>query len=158
MSTNIGKELHKRLRDANGREHTTIGVAGDEASVSVDVERCERYAVGVRGLRVTPAEPVKDVGDAAERIAQQVDAIEPLRVVEVDAREGKAIVRSADPETDEGGVTYWEATVKPDETELHRFHKDHFQPDREVVVEPITHGEVGRLADQIVDAIRGKTP
>ena len=158
MSANIGKELRAKLRDAAGSEHTSVGVAGDKAGVSVDVEHCERYAAGVRGLRVTPAEPIPDVGEAAERIAQHVDAIEPLRVVEVDAREGQAILRSADPEADEAGVTYWEATVKPDETTLHRFHKAHIQPDREVVVEPITHQEVGEIADQIVDALSGDAP
>ncbi len=158
MSVNIGKELRTKLRDAAGKEHTSVGVAGDGVSVSVDVEHCERYAVGVRGLRVTPAEPIADVGETAERIAQHVDAVERLRVVEFDAPEGQAILRSAEPEADEAGVTYWEATVKPDETTLHRFHKAHLQPDREVVVEPITHQEVGELADQIVDALAGDTP
>ncbi|MDQ5851312.1 MAG: hypothetical protein M3380_04430 [Chloroflexota bacterium] len=155
MSTSIGKELRTKLRDAVGREHTTVDASGDEAHVAVDVEHCERYAVGVRGLQVTPTEPVADVQGAAERIVEHVDTIERLRVVEFDAPEGQAILRSAEPESDEAGVTYWEATVKPDETTLHRFHKSHLEPDREVVVEPITHQQVGELADQLVDALTG---
>ena len=158
MGTNIGKELREKLRDAVGREHITVGASGDGIDVAVDVEHCERYAVGVRGLHVTPAEPVADVQEAAERIAQHVDTIDRLQVVEFDAPEGQAILRSAEPESDEGGVTYWEATVKPDETTLHHYHKAHHQPDREVVVEPITHREVGELADQLVDALAGNVP
>ena len=143
------------LHDRIGRGEGVVSVEVDGASVSVDLENCERYAVGVRGLRVRPTDPLADVGDAAERIVQNVDAIEPLKVVEFDAPEQQAILRSAEPESDEGGVTYWEAAVKPDETTLHHFHKSHAEPDRAVVVEPITHGEVGRLADQLVDAITG---
>ena len=158
MSKTIGDQLRGRLRDAIGQEHTTIGASGDAGSVSVDVERCERYAVGVRDLQVRPADPVTDVGGAAERIVDQVDTIEPLKVVEFDAREQQAILRSAEPEADEGGVTYWEAAVRPDETTLHRFHKAHDAPDREVVVEPMTHGDIGKLADQIVDAVTGVEP
>ena len=155
MDARIGKQLRERLRDAHGAENTSIGVTDDRGAVSVDVERCERYAVGVRGVRVAPAAPIADVGGAAERIVEQVDVIEPLRVVEFDAPEGQAILRSAEPETDEAGVTYWEATVKPDETTLHRFHKSHGDPDRQIVVEPLTHNEVGELANQLVDALGG---
>ena len=155
MSTTIGETLRKQLRDAVGSEHTAVDATGDGASVSVDVEHCERYAVGVRGIRVTPAEPVEDVRDTAERIARDVDTVDRLQVVEVDTREGQAILRSAEPEADEGGVTYWEATVKPDETALNRYHKAHAEPDRQAVVEPVTHREVGQLADQLVDAILG---
>lgn len=155
MSTTIGKELRTKLRDAAGRENTTVDASKDGVSVSVDAEACDKYATGVRGVRVRPAEAVTDVGDAAERIAEHVDAIDRLRVVEYDAPQQEAILRSAEPETDEGGITYWEATVKPDETSVQRYHKDHGRPDREAVVEPLTHRNLGELADQIVEAMDG---
>ena len=158
MSATIGKKLRSQLKDTVVGDHTSVGVTGDGVSVSVDVEHCERYAVGVRGIHVTPAEPVSDVGGVAERIAGQVDVIDPLRVVEYDPPAQEAILRSSEPETDEAGVTYWEATVKPDETTLQRYHKAHGQPDREVVVEPLRYGDVGELADQLADAVRGDTP
>jgi hypothetical protein len=76
-------------------------------------------------------------------------------VVEVDTHDQQAIVRSAEPEQDEAGVTYWEAVVRPDETRLNRYHKAHVEPDREAVVEPMTHKEIGRLAGQLADAVAG---
>jgi hypothetical protein len=155
MSATIGKELQEKLRDAAGRDSTTVAVPGEGVVVSVDVDGCDRYGAGFRGLRVSPAEPLADVGEVAQRIAGQVDAIDRLKVIEYEAPLGEAILRSAEPETDEAGVTYWEATVKPDETAVHRYHKAHAEPDRQVVVEPVTHREVGELANQIVDALKG---
>jgi len=155
MSTTIGKQLRARLRDAIGQEQTSIDANHEAGSVSVDIERCERYAIGVRGISVRPAEADSDIGGIAERISDKVDVIDPLRVVEIETEEQQAILRSAEPEADEEGVTYWEATVTPDETTLHRYHKTHAEPDRTVVVEPLTHGAIGELADQIMDALTG---
>lgn len=155
MGTSIGDELRARLRDAVGSDNTTIGVESEGVSVTVDVEHCERYAIGVRGIEVTPAQPSKDIHKTAERVAREVDVIEPLRVVEVDTREGQAILRSAEPEADEEGVTYWEATVKPHGAAINRYHKSHGEPDRQVVVEPLSHREAGKLVDQVADALRG---
>jgi hypothetical protein len=124
--------------------------------VSVDAAGCDRYAVGVRGVTVRPAQPVSDVGGAAERMAEQVDAFDRLRVVEYDAPEQQAILRSAEPERDEGGVTYWEASVKPDGTSMQRYHKAHHEPDRRLVAEPVTHRDIGRLVDQVVGAVAGE--
>ncbi len=155
MSTQIGKQLKQKLAGASGQEHTSVDASGGGVSVAVDVERCERYAVGVEGVRIRPDTPVENVGEAAERIARNVDVIDPLRVVEYEASTEEAILRSAEPAADEGGVTYWEANVKPDETTLHRFHKAHDEPDRRVVVEPMTHGEAGAVVEQIADALKG---
>ena len=155
MSGQIGKQVKHKLAGATGQEHTSVDVAADGVGVAVDIERCERYAVGVEGVRIRPDDSVRDVGGAAERIAQGVDVIDRLRVVEYESAAEEAILRSAEPAADEGGVTYWEATVKPDETTLHRFHKSHDEPDRHVVVEPMTHGEVGAVVDQIADALKG---
>jgi hypothetical protein len=155
MSTTIGEQLRTRLRDAIGQDHTTIGADVDGTRIAVDAEHCERYATGVRGVSVRPAAPLVDVGGAAERIAHDVDAVDQLAVVEYDANEQQAILRSAEPQADEEGVTYWEASVKPDEATFHRYHKAHAVPDREQVAEPITHRDLGKLADQIVDALNG---
>lgn len=155
MTKSIGDELRAKLRDAVGSDNTTLGVEDEGIRAVLDLEHCERYAVGVRGLEVTPAEPTTDIHETAERIARQVDVIEPLRVVEVDAHEAQAILRSAEPEADEEGVTYWEATVKPRGTAINRYHKSHADPDRQVIVEPLSHREAGKLVDQVADALRG---
>ncbi len=157
MSTQIGKQIKQKLTGATGQEHTVVDASAGGVSVSVDVERCERYAVGIEGVRIRPDTPVGDVGEAAERIARNVDVIDPLRVVEYDVSAEEAILRSAEPAADEGGVTYWEANVKPDETTLHRFHKAHDEPDRRIVVEPMTHGEAGAVAEQIAEALKGES-
>lgn len=156
MSTTIGGKLREQLRDVVGSDHTSVQTNDEEVSVTIDIERCERYAIGIQGIHIAPAAPRADVAETADRIAKQVDAIEHLRVIEFDQREGKAILRTAEPEADEGGITYWEATVQPVETTLNRYHKAHTEPDRQRVVEPITHRQLGELADQLADAVRGE--
>lgn len=155
MSSAIAKEVTDRLRQHIGQGEGTIQVDSDGVGISVDVEQSERYAVGVRGIQVTPAAPITDVRDAADRVAQHVDALDdPLTVVEYDSRSDRAIVRSATPEADEVGVTYWEADVQADGTSLHRYHKAHAAPDREIVTEPLPHGTAGRVAEQLGDAVK----
>lgn len=156
MSDTIAKSLADRLRQQIGQGAGTVGVEADGVTVSVDVEQSERYAVGVRGMEARPAQPNPDVRGTAERIVEGVAAIgEPLQIVECDVPGGQAIVRSATPETDEGGVTYWEADVRGDGTALHRYRKDHDQPDRTPLIEPLPHGTVGKIAEQLADAVKG---
>ena len=151
MDNTIGKQLRDQARGA--ADDTSISVSHNDATVSVDVEHAERYAIGVRGLRVQPAHSVADVGEAADRIVRHVDAVDELRVVEYDQGEQQAILRSAQPQSDEEGVGYWEASVKPTETTLQHYHKAHSEPERATVVEPLSYGTLGQLADQIVDAL-----
>ena len=154
MGTTVAKEVADRLRQQIGQGPAIVSVDAGGASVAVDVEQSERYAVGVRGVTVRPAQPGGDVHEIAERIVAGVTDLDgPLTVVEVDRKGGQAIVRSAQPEADEGGVSYWEADVRADETSLRRYRKEHSAPDREAVTEPLMHGAVGRVAEQLADAV-----
>ena len=156
MGTTIAKEITDRLRQQIGQGPGVITADSGGAGVSVDVEQSERYAVGVRGVTARPAQPATDVRDVAERIVAGVTDLDgPLTVVEYDTRQGQAIVRSAQPEADEAGVSYWEADVRADETSLRRYRKDHSAPEREAVTEPLMHGTVGRVAEQLADAVAG---
>ena len=155
MSGTLAKDLADRLRGHIGQGEGVVAVDRGDVSVSVDVEQSERYAVGVRGISIKPEQPVEDVRGTAERIVEGAQELgEPLTVVEYDAGGGKAIVRSAQPDADADGVTYWEADVRADETSLHRYRKDHNEPDRQVVTEPMPHATAGRVAEQLADALR----
>jgi hypothetical protein len=155
MSKTIAHELTDRLRKQIGHGGGIVEADGAGVTVAVDVEQSERYAVGVRGITVTPAQPVADIQEVAERIAQGVTELDsPLTVVEYDTRQGQAIVRSAEPAADEAGVTYWEADVRADGTTLQRYRKDHAAPDREQITEPLLHSTVGRVAEQLADAVQ----
>jgi len=155
-SNTIAKDVADRLRQQIDRGEGVVTVDGGDVTVSVDVEQSERYAVGVRGIQVKPQQPSHNVRDTADRIVEQVQALDgPLTVIECDSAGGRAIVRSAEPETDERAVHYWEADVQRDGTSLHRYRKDHDAPDREVVAEPMKHATAGRVAEQLADAVRG---
>jgi hypothetical protein len=157
MSSTINKEIADRLRQQSGQGAGVVEVDAGGATVSVDVESSERYAVGVRGIAVRPTQPTGDVRETAERIVGGVDALDgPLGIVEYDANAGRAIARSTEPDADEGGVSYWEADVRADETSLRRYRKDHSEPDREAVAEPLMHNVVGRVAEQLADAVGNK--
>lgn len=153
MSQTIAHELTDRLRQHRGHGAGTIEAGDERAHVAIDVEESERYAVGVRGVSVRPHQPIGDVREAADRLVERVQSLDdPLRVVECDTGQGRAIVRSAEPHSDEQGVTYWEADVHGDGVSLNRYRKDHSAPDREIVAEPLPHGVVGQVAEQIIDA------
>lgn len=154
-SNSIAKDVADRLRQHTGRGEGIVTVDGGDVAVSIDVEQSERYAVGVRGIHVKPQQS-GDVRDTADRIVERVQSLdEPLTVVECDSKNGRAIVRSAEPEADAAGVTYWEADVQRDETSLRRYHKQHGVPEREIVTEPLKHNTAGRVAEQLADAVRG---
>jgi hypothetical protein len=152
--SSIANNLTDQLRQHIGKGEGTVQVDTDDVRVRVDVEQSERYAVGVRGITVTPAQPVTNINEAAERVVEHTQALgDPLSVVEYDSQAGRAIVRSAEPQHDEAGVIYWEADVRSDETTLRRYRKDHSLPEREVVTEPLPHAVAGRIAEQLTEAV-----
>ena len=156
MTRTIGKQLRDVVRDA--ADHSSVVASDDDVHVTVDIEHAERYGVGVRGISVRPTGGVADVGEAAERIARDVDAVDDLRVVEYDRDEGEAILRSVEPQRDADGVDYWEATVNPTETTVQRYRKTHDEPERAVVVEPFSYRALGDLADQLAEALTPASP
>ncbi len=154
----IAQKVTERLRGQIGRGGDSITVDGDRASINVDIEGSERYASGVRGITVRPHHPVTNVGDAADRVVEHVqDLGEALAVIECEEGEGRAIVRSMTPEQDETGVTYWEADIQPEQTSLHRYCKEHDAPERRIVSEPLLHSTIGRVAEQLADAVTQPT-
>lgn len=157
MANSIAGDITEQLRRRTGQGAGAVDAAADGVSVSVDVEDSERYAVGVRGISVRPDRPIDDVRRAAEDVAAGMPSLgEPLAVVEVDPRSGRAVVRSAAPETDEAGVTYWEADVRSDETTLRRYRKQHDEPERETITEPMPHAVAGKVGGELADAIDGR--
>ncbi len=153
MATTLHKKLAEQLRKAQGQGEVSVEAQGDGVTVVVDMDHCDRSSGGIRQITVKPDVPLPNVGRTAEQIADHIGVIDPLRVVEVEGGEGRAILRTAEPESDEGGVTYWEATVTPDATTLQRFHKEHSEPDRTVVDEPLLHRELGSLVDELAEAL-----
>ncbi|WP_026369181.1 hypothetical protein [Kallotenue papyrolyticum] len=154
MAETIAQHLKDVLRQQIGQGTTVVQVAGDAATVVVEVEACERYAVGLRGMTVAPLVPVPDVRRMAEQIVQRVHALdEALCVVEQDAALGRAIVRSAQPERDQGGVAYWEVDVQPAALTLRRYHKAHSAPERTVETAPLPYARLGQVAEQLVEAV-----
>ncbi len=97
--------------------------------------------------------PLTMLGKQRSASRTRFDAVDELRVVEYDKGEQEAILRSAQPQEDEKGMDYWEATVKPNETTVQRYRKTHDEPDRAVVVEPLSYGILGELVDQVADAV-----
>jgi hypothetical protein len=157
ISTSIAQRLTDELRRRAGQGADRVEVVGDGVTVQVDIEASERYAVGVRGFAVAPPAPIVDVRETAEHVVERVRALdEPLQLVEHDAREGRAVVRSASPERDAAGVSYWEADIRVDGASLRRYRKDHTAYDRELITEPLPHAVAGNIAEQLVEAIRSE--
>ncbi len=156
MASSIAGDVTEQLRRRAGQGQGSVDAAAGGVSVSVDVEDSERYAAGVRGISARPERPVEDIRRAAEDVAAGVPSLgEPLSVVEVDSGSGRAVVRSSSPDADDAGVTYWEADVRADETTLRRYRKEHAEPEREAITEPMPHATAGKIAGELAEAVGG---
>ncbi|MCB0153729.1 MAG: hypothetical protein KDF65_02955 [Anaerolineae bacterium] len=126
----------------------------DRASVSITVRDFDRYSLNLRRLEVTqPGAATLDLAGYAGQIAGRLTYLEePLALIEIDAVEDAAILRSEPPHQTGDEIAYWEAvvhTLPEPHVRLARYRWSPHQPQREVGHQPLTFGTVGRLAADI---------
>lgn len=133
----------------------------------------DRFSVSLRRLTVAagPLPPIDQaLPDAAARRDARLAALagaiiarlsyleEPLAVVEADAAEGQAQLRSSPPLREEGEISYWEVLISAGaETALSlaRYHWSPELPEREPQPYPVASPQLGRLADSLAAALKG---
>lgn len=133
-----------------------VGVSNgdDGASVSITVRDFDRYSLNLRRLEVTqPGPAALDLAGYAAQVAERLTYLEePLALIEIDAAQDAAILRSEPPHQTGEEITYWEAvvhTAPQPHVSLARYRWSPPQPQREVCHQPLTFGTVGRLAADI---------
>jgi len=182
LSKLLAAELRRLAGDAaavaalpatgEGARTLELAAAPGRPALRLELFDLDRFSVSLRRISVAggpapAAEPSPDARDA--RLDALAGAVigrlsyleEPLAVVEADAREGQAQLRSSPPLRDEGVVSYWEATVSVGQEAAISLARYHWAPEmveREPLPYPVAAPQLGRLADSLAAALASIPP
>jgi hypothetical protein len=151
----LSETLQQKLgewRPCDGRE--TLDVAHPEHGWSASVVADHVEQLGARlwelTLRRHNAQAGVDLKARAEAVAARVTGLlEPLRLIEVDAAQGVALLRSSAPGQAAEAAAYYEALLHAGGTaQLRRYQAPHAgEPRRQQVPFALTHEALGKLVD-----------
>lgn len=155
----------------DGARTISFGGVDGQPGARIEFFDQDRYSITMRSLSVgagslPPIDPRADDAGAQRdaRLSSLANAIiarlgyleEPLAIVERDAAEGSAQIRSLPPLIEEGCLSYWEVVLamgaQPAAT-ITRYSWSPEQPEREPIPYPATFALIGRLADSLVAAL-----
>jgi hypothetical protein len=149
----LEKTLRQQLNDpGNGGFH----VHADGWNVTLTSDKGDSLSCSLKELALDRAAPIaEDLRPWAERVAQSATGLmEPLRVVEVDAPLGTAVLRSETPALKDAKSHYYELLLtRTDRTSanLHRYAGDRNGGEkREAVPFVLTHDAIVKLVNDIV--------
>jgi hypothetical protein len=130
----------------------TLDAADAGWSVTVDAECAD--TVGCRVWEVSLSRPVPltdDVQERAGRVAQRVTGLlEPLKLLELDAAKGTALLRSATPKSTADGLAYYEILLKAGgSANVRRYESERAGGKRKQVGYTLTHEALAKLADDL---------
>ncbi len=145
----LRETIQAELGRLRGPGHGQLRIAAPAGTITADLADIERHAVSIERVALDFAAP-QAVAPAAQRIAREVQALEPLHVLEAEA--DLAVLRTAAPATDDAGVGYWEAQVTSSGVTLEHFHKAHAAPDRVAQPAPVWQRTLGELIEQLAAA------
>jgi hypothetical protein len=157
------------LLDSVGQRGYLVGVPLEEHNlgVTLTLQGYDRHSVVLRQLEVNSvhsvngSDKVKNLRAYAERIIERLSYLEePLALLELDAVDGIAQLRSSPPEAEEEQSTYWEIIVRVDphlKVNLVRYRWTAGQPEREPVVYPATFATLGRIAQDLAYCLTENT-
>jgi hypothetical protein len=143
--------LRQQLNDP---EPGGFHVQADGWNITVAAEKKDSLSCALNELTLEKARPVQEELRAwAMRIADRATGLmEPLRLIEADAKQGKAILRSDVPAQCDGKALYYELVLIRDarsSATLRRF-AGQFGEKREAVPFVLTHDAIVKLASDIV--------
>lgn len=143
----LGRTLAEEVGRATGPG--TVVVEHEGARAEADILDADRLGARIAEVRVNRKDGF-DVADEATRLSRRVRSLpERLTPSEVDPRLGGAILRS-DPEEMHGGEFFELDLRATGERRLSR-HRAVPGSDREKLDFTLTHGQIGRLVDELGD-------
>jgi hypothetical protein len=147
----LEKTLRQQLNKAEpGGFHVSVG----DWTVGVFAEKSDSLSCALKELALDCATPVQeDLDTWATRVARSTTGLlEALRVVEVDAALGKALLRSDAPTLQSGKALYYEVMLERttrSRATLHRY-AGQVGEKREPVTFTLTHDAVVKIVTSIV--------
>jgi hypothetical protein len=153
--------------DEAGVRSLDIGGVDGAPSARVGLFDADRYSVSLRALSVAGGElpPLGGQPGAADaRLAALARGViaglayleEPLALVERDAAEAQAQIRSNPPLREDELLSYWEVALTSGErpsASIARYRWEPGMPEREPLPYPATFALVARIADSLVAAL-----
>lgn len=140
--------LRQQLNSSEpGGFHVSLG----DWSVTVAVEKKDSMSCLLTELTVSKnSQATVDVRAWGERIANRATGLlEPLRLLEVDARLNQALVRSAVPKQHDGQSLYYELALTRDSATLRRY-AGQIGAHRNAIPFALTHDAIVKLVADIV--------
>jgi hypothetical protein len=137
-------------RPRGGR--STVNIDDKDSGCSVQVTADRNDEIGAMAWEISvrrPAESGQTVRNWADRCAERLTALDPLKVLEIDQGRDESMLRSARPTRRGDKQFYYELMLKgTTEARLRRFQTKDSK--REQVAFPITHEALGRVVDEVV--------
>ena len=140
--------LRQQLNSSEpGGFHVSLG----DWSATIAVEKKDSMSCLFTELTVRKSTPAtQDVRTWGERIASRATGLlEPLRLLEADARLNQALLRSTAPMKRDGQSLYYEMALTRDSATLHRY-AGRIGARREAIPFALTHDAIVKLVADIV--------
>jgi hypothetical protein len=150
----IAEQLARWRPTGPGPHEQSLAHGG--AVVRVAAQQCDALAARLTEVTVTAGPPractPAELTDRAVRAAGRVTSLlDPLKVYEVDAGAGVAVLRSASPEAKAGQTQFYEVLLRGlHEAEVRRYASGTGKAGRVAVPFTLTHEAIAKLADDLL--------
>ncbi|HMP03866.1 MAG TPA: hypothetical protein PKC45_15340 [Gemmatales bacterium] len=150
LADTVRQSLDEHVRPGSGAQ--TAHVAGPGFSCELDLERADDLACALLRLRVVPAQPpTASLRDRSQTLAGRVTGLlEPLQVIEVDAGQGAAQLRSQSPAARGDDRAYYELMLEGDGRATLRRYLGHADAPRSPTPFTITRDALAKLITDLV--------
>ena len=148
---NLEETLLQKLaewRFDNGRQTLTVAHPETGWTATVVADCGDRVGCRVWELNLTRPEsaPSVDLKTRAERLAGRATGLmEPLRLIEVDAQDDAALLRSAAPQKRGDDLFYYEVLLRSGGAGVRRYQSSTKSGTRQQIAFPLTHEALAKL-------------
>ena len=162
LATKGPKQVDTVILNSAPPQGYIIGVPAEaqEPSAAITLEAYDRYSVTLRQLEVSygnsPMDENKDedyLRQCAEQVARRLTYLEePLALLELNAADNWAQLRSDPPHQENEILTYWEVLIWTEPRPQARLTRYRWAPgssEREPVAYPATFSTLGRIANDL---------
>lgn len=161
------KQVEAGVLNSAQQQAEVLDISAEEQGlrVTLTLQDYDRYSAELSHLEVITAthngrKALVDLHHCAELITRRLTYLEePLAVVEFDANQSLAQLRSQPPNQDGEAVTYWEAMLWAEPNLRVKLSRYRWTPDldqRELLTYPATFATLGRIANDLGISLLGQ--
>lgn len=137
-------------KPATGRHELSFTDETSGWSLYLVADRTDEMSVLAWEISLRRPENKGDVAGWANRLAEQAGALDPFKVIEIDAPRRQALIRSANPAKRKDRLFYYEVILEGTGSALvRRFKASNAGDKREQIAFALTHEALGRLVEEL---------